>query len=84
MINDWKLKIESKETNASVKNPVEVVLRECETQSVTLLMVKKIPFFLGGLVVYGLAPSTSPFAWLIWANFSLPNNTERGKRSNER
>jgi hypothetical protein len=60
------------------------LLRERETQSVTLLMVKKTPFFLGGLVVYGLGPPTSPIAGLILANVSLPNNTERGKRRNER
>jgi hypothetical protein len=42
------------------KTSVGVFLRECETQSVTLLMVKKTPFPWWRVVVYGLAPTTPP------------------------
>ncbi len=86
MINDWKLKIESKETNASVKHPVGVFLRERETQSVTLLMVKKTPFFLAGVVDW------SYMTWLLQPHPLLANIgkslsthlTEEGKRRNVR
>jgi hypothetical protein len=62
------------------KTSVGVFLRERETQSVTLLMVKKTPFSLLALS-YGLAPTTTTPPLLAIIGKSL---TERRKRKNGR